>query len=378
MKNRKPIILGVLAAVVLCCLAIFHPFLHYQYVAQADTIEKWESFIRRFPEGSYANSAKERLRVLKEDSVWAAAKASNFPSNIKGYLLTYRDGKYVSEANDILSKLARRDWDALPKPYSKPLIDEFLGKWPDYSRSDIEEAVWADLERHRDISRVKAYLDIFPAGRHTVDARALYEKLGTEYWKRVAATRSEELIQSFANEYPDNPVAALASDEISRLYDDLAWVESKGTIKAFERFLVQNPNSPKRGYAEKRIIDLEVQGIAGSDHGKLPAAEPISRNNQSRITEVEIKNSTPHVLTVRYSGTIESRRVSIQPGSTEKIEIASGSYKVAASVEAARVRNYYGEEVLQGGGYSSEFYIQSERSPFGSIPIAPIRPFNYK
>jgi hypothetical protein len=89
--------------------------------------------------------------------------------------------------------------------------------------------------------------------------------------------------------------------------------------------------------------------------------------------KIDIKNDTRYELTVRYSGE-ESKKVVIPKGETQNIDLPPGAYRVAASVSAAQVLNYYGNNTLEPGSYSERFYISSE---FGSGPLQLPDGFNY-
>ena len=107
---------------------------------------------------------------------------------------------------------------------------------------------------------------------------------------------------------------------------------------------------------------MEVDAIFSGDYGLLP---PMNRTSgtyiQTTNNNVEIFNNTKYTLTVRYSGTLESKKIILLPGQRKSVSIRNGSYRVAASVSLSNVRNYAGNETLSGGDYSSEYYIVTER-----------------
>ena len=78
---------------------------------------------------------------------------------------------------------------------------------------------------------------------------------------------------------------------------------------------------------------------------------PSSKNIILKIT-----NNTGCSLTVRYSGA-DVKMIEIPNGGTRRVNLSSGTYKVAAS---ACGENYAGTESLQGS-YSSSFYIETRR-----------------
>jgi hypothetical protein len=90
--------------------------------------------------------------------------------------------------------------------------------------------------------------------------------------------------------------------------------------------------------------------------GPLPKAQALSYGGTS--TDVDVENKTGYELTVRYSGP-SSKKLVIPVGATRSVALVPGAYQVAASVNAANVTNYFGSDTMQGGRYSSSFFIQS-------------------
>jgi len=144
--------------------------------------------------------------------------------------------------------------------------------------------------------------------------------------------------------------------ERERYKDDIEWVRQQDSLDIYLRFAEKFPNHPEIDAINKRIIDLEVQKIAAGEHGVMPPAQPIAVGGTT--TEVEIENKTGYVLTVRYSG-VDSKRITIPIGATQTVTLKPGAYQVAASVSAAHVTNYYGRDTMQGGRYSSSFFIRT-------------------
>ncbi len=135
--------------------------------------------------------------------------------------------------------------------------------------------------------------------------------------------------------------------------NDWNWVRGQDDIDEYKHFLAQHPNHSEKKWIEKRIIDLEVQKIAGAEHGKMPAMQPVRLGGSA--AEIEITNNTGYILTVRYSGP-DSRKVVIPKEGKRTLSLMPGKYQVAASVDSATVTNYYGEATLQAAKYNESFY----------------------
>lgn len=144
--------------------------------------------------------------------------------------------------------------------------------------------------------------------------------------------------------------------------EDRAWqtASERGMLVMFQRYLNLYPNGVHRSEAMKKIIDLEVADVFRSgNYGQLPSMDKIGYG-KSAYTTVTVKNDTQYTLTLLYSGT-ESKRIVISSYDSQGVQLKSGSYRIVASVDASRVRNFAGKEDLTGGIYSVNYYISTSR-----------------
>jgi hypothetical protein len=221
-----------------------------------------------------------------------------------------------------------------------------------------EEDVWREAVAENGMASFRGYIRIYPDGKHLDAAKQRTTELADGVWKGISAIRSEAEITKFLKEYPETSKRSDAEARIQLLYNDWSWVKEQDKVPHFQRFLARNPAHPQAGWIEKRIIDLEVDAIAAGEHGELPQAEALGGAALSGPASIEIANGTSYELTVRYSGG-ESKRVVIPIGGKKSFKLPNGSYRVAASVNAARVSNYYGKEDFSGGRYTVRYFIQS-------------------
>ena len=137
---------------------------------------------------------------------------------------------------------------------------------------------------------------------------------------------------------------------------DLAYQNASkaNNSQAWKQFLKDYPNHPEKNKIEETIINLEVNEIFAGEYGEIPPTQLVGNKN-FKESNIDIKNDTRYTLTLRYSGP-EIKRFDIPPGETITINIKSGQYRVTASVNAAGVRNFAGNENLNGE-YSSTYYI---------------------
>ena len=75
-----------------------------------------------------------------------------------------------------------------------------------------------------------------------------------------------------------------------------------------------------------------------------------------------------------YSGKVQSYKRSIEPNGSTTLSVTPGSYKVVVQAKGSDVRPFYGENDLNAGEYSEEFYIRTTRN---GIPISNQRPSSF-
>jgi hypothetical protein len=105
-------------------------------------------------------------------------------------------------------------------------------------------------------------------------------------------------------------------------------------------------------------IHDETEGIRIGPHGQMPPAQCSSTGGTAwGTTTMSVQNSTAYQLTVLWDGPV-SRKLVLDPGASQTVDLTSGTYHVAGRVAAADVLPYYGEESYQGSASCSDtFYI---------------------
>jgi hypothetical protein len=128
----------------------------------------------------------------------------------------------------------------------------------------------------------------------------------------------------------------------------------------YNKYLKFHPYGSHAAQARKRIIDLRVSNVLAGNYGLLPEMDRTYYGGGSS-SSITVHNDTGYTLTLLYSGSYQSKEIIIRAGDYETFTLANGSYRVVASVNAARVSNYAGNEQLSGGGYEVTYYIVTQR-----------------
>ncbi len=345
----------------------------FQQARTIDSIEAYEKFIQEKPKSTFVTEANNRLSVLNEQKLWNEIKNSSKIQDFESYIKNYPEGDFISQATAKIEQIELdRDWSVATTLNSTRSYTEFIQKHPlstqaKTAKEKIDELnlekAWLETTKNHTAQSYEAFRRMYPNSKFEDEiSKALNElNIVTPAWKKAEKLNSIKGYEDFVGKHPESPQAKIASKRISSLKEK-EWENAKSSrsISSVQKYLNQNPNTPYREEAEKLIIDIEVDNIFKSDHGKMPPLEKVKGTETIYRNEVTINNNTDYTLTVRYSGK-ESHKVVMKPGRASSVSLPNGSYRIAASVNSSSVRSFAGSVSLEGANYESTYYIITER-----------------
>jgi len=344
-----------------------------------NTIEVYKKYITDFPKSSHKQEVEFRLNNLYDEQSWKNANSTFSILVFKNYINQFPNGKYVIEARNNIEKLEKIKevedvWNKCKMINSIVSYQSFIDLYPSSSlvidaRLQIENLKelkeWDIAFEQNTIESYNNYLKKFPKGKFSYTAINKIDEINEEkiilpIWKSTIRINTYKAFNDFLDKYPYSTYSDLAKEKLIEIEEnDWEKAFTLNSIKLLSDCIKKYPYSYNIDDAEKKIIDLEVDKIFKGDYGQLP---PMSKNNYnysaSSTNSISIYNRTKYTLTVRYSG-VESKKIVLIPGERTTISLKFGNYRIAASVNAANVRNYAGSEYLSSGEYSSEFYIKT-------------------
>ena len=294
----------------------------FKNAQKRDTVLVYQSFLKKHGKSEYAPAARARAAELDYASIL------EYPD-----LAAYRD---------------------------------FIAKWPGsreeaIARAEIQrmsDEKWQILKNSNDSRALKEFIKDYPEAEEVSQASARIKELEIlESWERVKDSNDLQALANYAQKNKAHETARLANQRIESLCNDYEWVKRQDKLPIYHTYLKYNPNSPNKASIEKRIIDLEVAEILSGDHGELPPSSPVQMTGGTEA-QMEIENQTSYTLTLRYSGR-QSYRFDLAAGATREVKLATDTYKVTATVLSPGVIPYAGTDKVQGGRYSSKFYIET-------------------
>lgn len=360
-RRRLLAFLGLALPCFLVWLLAQSPDFRLWFAEQRDIPEAYLSVMKRFPNTPQGDAANKRYRELTDDAAWAGVVSAPTFDSLRKYKTDYPHGKHHHAADDAIFALVQPQWEHYKTSGTLTAIEQYPDRFPEVSaRFPVQEALearWRQGLANQSLDEIAQFLTLSPAWKAKWPVIETMVRLAEPRWAVIKQARSVDEILHFQKTYPEIHARFNTEEAIEALYNDPAWVKAQDKLVHYQRFVQRHPRHAATPAMEKRIIDLEVADIARGEHGELPQPQPVG-SSYGTITSLQIKNDTEYELTVRYSGP-DSKKVVIPSAKTQSLTLPNGSYKVAASVNARHVTNYYGTNDLQGGRYDTVYYIST-------------------
>jgi hypothetical protein len=182
----------------------------YQAARNENTIDAWESYLKKYPEGQNVKAAREAHDIL------LCQEAEKSVKNPSALGILFKRCK-TPDGSDKVFRL----WD---------------------------DALWTTAKKTDTSEAYRGYLLRFPGGQHVKEANAAVEEVN---WRLCQESGKVELYKAYLKEYPNGTHKKEAREVIS----DLAYQATrvKDTIEGYESFLKNNYGHKAAG---KRLRQL--------------------------------------------------------------------------------------------------------------------------
>jgi cell division protein FtsN len=95
---KAKLLLGVICAVAIGLAGCSGEQSDWEKARASNNADSYESFVKKYPNGSFAPQAQARLKELYEERDWQKARDADTPDSYQAFLKQYPEGKWAEEA----------------------------------------------------------------------------------------------------------------------------------------------------------------------------------------------------------------------------------------------------------------------------------------
>ena len=248
---------------------------YWEVVERFDNQVGYEAYLRRFPEGRYAGTARDRLRAIVDDPA-REAREREADLNLRP------EERRAIQSDLVLLDFDTRGVDGVFGPGSRTAI----AAWQDRNGYDATGFLSGEEVRVLDAqgARRQAALDSERERR-----RAEAERADRAYWDQTGADGSADGLRRYLDRFPDGIYASAAETRLDALAEDArsrasardreAWraAEDRDRPGAYRRYLRDNPDGAYRDAATRRLRELTGRDDGGDGEARRLAAEAEGR-----------------------------------------------------------------------------------------------------
>ncbi|MGH8149021.1 MAG: SPOR domain-containing protein [Steroidobacteraceae bacterium] len=122
----------------------------WQKASTANTVAAFQDFLKEHPNGQHADEARTRIHSLEDNEAWISAMNTNTETGFQQYVKAEPDGAHVAGAQNKITGFERA-------------------------------AAWQTASANGSADALKAFLDKYPQGPESDEARAQLQKLTSGY-----------------------------------------------------------------------------------------------------------------------------------------------------------------------------------------------------
>jgi len=256
-----------------------------------NTTEAYQSFIRMYPGSARVNLAKEKIRNIEDNALWAVYVSSPTYENCKAYLSAFPNGLHSSQAsNDFIAleenwiwdtAVTRSDYINYKKKYPK---GRFASQVEDKIAFIDETELWDKATSADDIPSYNSYLKKYPSGYYSKSAYARINRIkDADYWNRALSLDTKQAYEAYLAESPlkafeeeaENKIAAFIHQENVEA-DQARWniVSNSTNWSDYQKYLNEPAPYKSEAFVKEanfryNIYRAEAVYVAGGDNAQV-------------------------------------------------------------------------------------------------------------
>ncbi len=216
----------------------------WQSVEKRDEPAEYELYLKRYPNGVYAELAKSRIARLRKTQ--AAAPPVTAPAEIKPSAPVKSDA--APKAEDVMQAELKRQQSARQTEQQQQAQLE-----------QAEQAHWRSIINSADAAAFNEYLRLYPKGKFAAEAAARLSAIQeTAYWQSIAQSKSADPFKEYLQRYPAGKFNKEARARIDEADEASHWATVNGSsdIGQLKAFLQKYPGGKHTASATAQIADL--------------------------------------------------------------------------------------------------------------------------
>jgi serine/threonine-protein kinase len=157
----------------------------WQAVQKSASIEDWNRFLAKYPNGTHHVEADSR----REDLLWARARGGADVAAVNEYLQLYPGGRYAPQIRE------QQDTKIIASTSDPAVLRNYLLRYPSGEIHStivnrLDDIVWT--QSSKDAAGLQTYLTQFPTGQRATDARSALAKLSSAPKPNTSRSTTEE------------------------------------------------------------------------------------------------------------------------------------------------------------------------------------------
>lgn len=138
-----------------------------------------------------------------------------------------------------------------------------------YINHHNEESLWKECVIGQQINDLKTYIDKYPDGEHSQEARKMLDKLLLEKdeWEKARTSNDDDYLRAFVRNHPNSSHL----EEARSMLDDVVWNNAvgKNTKDAYKGYLDEFPEGKHIGEAQRRYEEKRHAELSNEERNNV-------------------------------------------------------------------------------------------------------------
>jgi hypothetical protein len=118
----------------------------WEVTERDDTPNAYLEFLAKYPEGEFAEHARQRLEQLKEIRAWERSQFRDNENAYRDFIENFPNSNFIAPANERLAELNRdSEWENVEDSEDPNALNDFLARYPDAPQAAEAQILLAEI-----------------------------------------------------------------------------------------------------------------------------------------------------------------------------------------------------------------------------------------